>query len=313
MRKLILITILLALLFAGCSGEVKESKLTPTPTPTITPMHSPTPQHTPAMTPTPMMTHTPIETPHATPSPTPWQPTETPTPTPVPTATPTPTPTPTPFELKYGVKYRVKVLNVIDGDTIDVRFSNGDVERVRMLGIDTPETTADKNKPNEYDDITDLECLADWGMKAKLYTKSKLDGKYVWIEFDSTAGMRGYYGRLLAYIYYPDENMDFTAELIKQGYARVYTEGTFKKESMYISYQNTAIKNKVGLWGDCTATTTTPTPTPSQNCDPSYIGVCIPPPPPDLDCKDIPYRNFIVLPPDPHHFDGDGDGIGCES
>ncbi len=36
-------------------------------------------------------------------------------------------------------------------------------------------------------------------------------------------------------------------------------------------------------------------------------------PPPDLDCGDIPYRNFVVLPPDPHHFDGDGDGIGCES
>lgn len=50
----------------------------------------------------------------------------------------------------------------------------------------------------------------------------------------------------------------------------------------------------------------------SANCDPAYPTVCIPPPPPDLDCKDIPYRRFKVLPPDPHHFDGDGDGIGCE-
>ena len=48
-------------------------------------------------------------------------------------------------------------------------------------------------------------------------------------------------------------------------------------------------------------------------CDPSYPDVCIPPPPPDLDCKDIPYRNFRVLPPDPHHFDADRDGIGCET
>jgi hypothetical protein len=47
-------------------------------------------------------------------------------------------------------------------------------------------------------------------------------------------------------------------------------------------------------------------------CDPAYPTVCIPPPPPDLDCADIPYRRFRVLPPDPHHFDGDGDGIGCE-
>ena len=49
----------------------------------------------------------------------------------------------------------------------------------------------------------------------------------------------------------------------------------------------------------------------SGNCDPAYPTVCIPPPPPDLDCSDVPYRNFTVLPPDPHHFDGNGDGIGC--
>jgi hypothetical protein len=47
-------------------------------------------------------------------------------------------------------------------------------------------------------------------------------------------------------------------------------------------------------------------------CDPAYPTVCIPPPPPDLDCKDIPYKNFKVLPPDPHRLDRDGDGIGCE-
>jgi hypothetical protein len=51
----------------------------------------------------------------------------------------------------------------------------------------------------------------------------------------------------------------------------------------------------------------------SGNCDPSYPTVCIPPPPPDLDCKDIPYRRFQVIPPDPHRFDGDHDGVGCES
>jgi len=56
-----------------------------------------------------------------------------------------------------------------------------------------------------------------------------------------------------------------------------------------------------------------PPPPPSGGgCSPAYPGVCIPPPPPDLDCRDIPYRRFAVLPPDPHHFDGDHDGIGCE-
>lgn len=54
-------------------------------------------------------------------------------------------------------------------------------------------------------------------------------------------------------------------------------------------------------------------PPPPSNCDSSYPSVCIPPPPPDLDCGDIPYRNFAVRPPDSHGFDGDNDGVGCES
>jgi hypothetical protein len=61
--------------------------------------------------------------------------------------------------------------------------------------------------------------------------------------------------------------------------------------------------------------TATPTPSGSAsgaNCHPSYPDVCIPPPPPDLDCPQIPQRRFRVVPPDPHRFDGDRDGIGCE-
>ena len=50
-----------------------------------------------------------------------------------------------------------------------------------------------------------------------------------------------------------------------------------------------------------------------SNCDPSYPDFCIPPPPPDLDCGDISQKRFTVLQPDPHRFDGDKDGIGCES
>ncbi len=52
--------------------------------------------------------------------------------------------------------------------------------------------------------------------------------------------------------------------------------------------------------------------TAQQTCHPSYPTVCIPPPPPDLDCPDIPYTNFRVVGDDPHRFDGDNDGIGCE-
>jgi len=46
-------------------------------------------------------------------------------------------------------------------------------------------------------------------------------------------------------------------------------------------------------------------------CDISYLPLCIPPPPPDLNCSDIPYTNFPAEFPDPHNFDLNGDGFGC--
>ena len=50
------------------------------------------------------------------------------------------------------------------------------------------------------------------------------------------------------------------------------------------------------------------------DCDSSYPNDCIPPPPPNLNCDDegVP-ENFQVVGSDPHGFDGDNDGIGCES
>ena len=53
---------------------------------------------------------------------------------------------------------------------------------------------------------------------------------------------------------------------------------------------------------------------PAGNCEPSYPDVCIPLKSEvgDLDCPQIDESRFRVLPPDPHGFDGDGDGIGCE-
>jgi hypothetical protein len=60
-----------------------------------------------------------------------------------------------------------------------------------------------------------------------------------------------------------------------------------------------------------------PPPPAGGKCAASYPTVCIPPPPPDLDYGDIPYRNFRVrwdVPnPDPHRFDGNHNGIGCET
>jgi hypothetical protein len=94
-------------------------------------------------------------------------------------------------------------------------------------------------------------------------------------------------------------------------FIRVLAANTDWKVSVYLVGAETATTTTTTEKPPTTATTTT-TPT-TQACDPSYPDVCIPPPPPDLDCNDIPYRNFRVLPPDPHHFDTDGDGIGCET
>ena len=58
-----------------------------------------------------------------------------------------------------------------------------------------------------------------------------------------------------------------------------------------------------------------PAPVAAQTCDPSYPDFCIQPPfeVGDLDCAQVGYSNFTVYQPDPHYFDGDYDGIGCES
>jgi micrococcal nuclease len=70
--------------------------------------------------------------------------------------------------------------------------------------------------------------------------------------------------------------------------------------------------NQLGLVGT-QATASTPTVSARGSCDPSYPSVCIPPAPPDLDCGQIEFRRFEVVAPDPHGFDLDFDGIGCET
>jgi hypothetical protein len=74
----------------------------------------------------------------------------------------------------------------------------------------------------------------------------------------------------------------------------------------------------VSFSGRCGGAPVPPPPPPGGGkCAASYPTVCIPPPPPDLNCADIPYTNFRVrwdiVDPDPHHFDGNRDGVGCES
>lgn len=60
----------------------------------------------------------------------------------------------------------------------------------------------------------------------------------------------------------------------------------------------------------CSSEAASPIGNTPADCDQAYPGVCIAPPPPELDCGNIPHRRFKVLLPDPHGFDRDRDGIG---
>ena len=98
--------------------------------------------------------------------------------------------------------------------------------------------------------------------------------------------------------------------MVREGYAVAaeFPPDT-AKAGVLAAAEAAAKAGNLGLWGDCGD----PDPDPGPGCDPSYPTVCIPSPPPDLNCGDIPHRNFTVIGADPHRFDGDNDGIGCET
>ncbi len=104
--------------------------------------------------------------------------------------------------------------------------------------------------------------------------------------------------------------------LLEGGYAQIATfPPDVKYVDRFLELQREARDAGRGLWSRCDATAApdaTPVIAPS-GCDPSYPTVCIPSPPPDLDCGEIAFRRFEVIGSDPHRFDGDRDGVGCES
>ena len=122
-----------------------------------------------------------------------------------------------------------KVKRVIDGDTL--LLING--ERVRLIGVDTPETKHPQ-KPVEY-----------FGREAYLFTKEMVDGKEARFEFDRQK--RDRYGRLLAYVYLLDGTF-LNAEIIKQGYGFAYTRFPFKYLEEFRRYEREARENRKGLW-----------------------------------------------------------------
>lgn len=139
--------------------------------------------------------------------------------------------------------------------------------------------------------------------------------------FRATVYTTDTYGRLVSVVTTAD-GTNLNVWLARHGYADDRYLGEFRQENPGLAAQlDTAFAaakaERAGLWSACAGPapqSVTTTAAPSRGgCDPSYPTVCIPPPPPDLDCGDISYRRFEVRAPDPHRFDADHDGIGCES
>lgn len=130
---------------------------------------------------------------------------------------------------------KYKVVRVIDGDTIAITYNDIE-EKVRLIGINTPETV-DPRRP--------VQCF---GKEATKEMKSLVSGKEVGLEFDDTQSLRDIYGRLLAYVYLPDGEM-VNRKMLAEGYAYEYTYGKpYKYQKEFKSLQTLAENNKRGLW-----------------------------------------------------------------
>lgn len=130
----------------------------------------------------------------------------------------------------YG---RYKVTRVVDGDTIIVDF-NGTEERVRLIGIDTPESV----HPDKSKNVAE-------GQVASRFTKEKLEGQEVALEFDTQE--RDHYGRLLAYIWFGGEM--FNKILLREGYAQVATyPPNVRYVEEFTEIQRLARENNRGFW-----------------------------------------------------------------
>jgi len=125
-----------------------------------------------------------------------------------------------------------------DGDTISVDM-NGKPEKVRFIGVDTPET----HKPN-----APVQC---YGPAASAFTKNVIGTKKVRLEADPLSTNRDRYDRLLRYVYLPDGTL-VNERLIRDGYGFYYPYFPFKKSGQFEIAQNKARAENKGVWGNCT-------------------------------------------------------------
>jgi micrococcal nuclease len=131
------------------------------------------------------------------------------------------------------------VVEVVDGDTIEVRMASGRHERVRLVGIDTPESV-DPDRP--------VECH---GPEASAALAGLLpEGTEVRLERDAEA--RDRYGRLLAYVFRTDDDLFVNEAIAAAGEAEVLS---IPPNSAYDDRIGAAVAAAraagAGLWGAC--------------------------------------------------------------
>ncbi|EFC48124.1 thermonuclease [Naegleria gruberi] len=127
----------------------------------------------------------------------------------------------------------IRVLRVVDGDTIICKMRDGEKERIRLIGVDTPETVHPKKKKEYY------------GQAASDYTKQVLENASIILEFENE--LRDGYGRLLAHVWVGGNN--FQKMLLEGGYARaVFYHPNVKYQSEYKQYETSARNRGIGLW-----------------------------------------------------------------
>lgn len=163
------------------------------------------------------------------------------------------TETPTANTGNQEIKYYL-VTKVVDGDTIDVDI-DGKISRLRLIGIDTPETV-DPRKA--------VQC---YGIEASNKAKETLLNKKVKLVSDPSQDDKDKYGRLLRFVY-RDDGFFYNKWIIENGYAHEYTYVVpYKFQAEFKQAENYARENKLGLWAPeaCNSTTnTTKTTAPSS-------------------------------------------------
>lgn len=138
------------------------------------------------------------------------------------------------------------VKRVVDGDTFVLE--NGD--RVRMLGIDTPE----KHESSKLDEDVkrsgrDKKTIQRLGELAGQYTKRLIEGKIVVLVPEPKRENTDKYGRLLRYVYLEDGTF-VNKKIVEDGYANAYRKFEISKLDELIKAEKDARENKRGLWGD---------------------------------------------------------------